>query len=55
MVHDHYLAIAGGLSRGDLRELSQYADVFIVGSAITSSETPEKVTRGFMNELRRNV
>lgn len=43
-LNNHYLAIAGGLKKGELKELSPFADIFIVGGTITSSNHPQRTT-----------
>ncbi|NIW15645.1 MAG: hypothetical protein GWN31_17345 [Candidatus Thorarchaeota archaeon] len=49
---NHYLAIAGGLKREEVKELSQFADILIVGSTITSSSQPQKMTRQLFQEIQ---
>lgn len=49
---NHYLAIAGGLKRGEIKELSPFADILIVGNTITSSSHPKRITKQLFQEIR---
>lgn len=51
IIQESYIALAGGLKKGEIRSLAPYADIFIVGSAITNARNPQEITRKLTQEV----
>lgn len=50
-LNNHYLAIAGGLKKNEIKEISLFADILIVGSTITNSSHPQRTTKQLFQEI----